>query len=257
VRPNARAVGAALLCAAALAGCGGRAPVDLGVDPDFLWWSDHETGDLQDWLRGAPDLGASYTSGGGSVTVQAGMARSGTHALVSTVPVPAGTQLAAQVTRTGSLPTHAYYGAWFYVPSFARPTTYWVFFSFHAGTSTPLWDLKLAALPDDTLTLQLLHHDSGDVAALRARTVPLGRWFQVQAFYQTAGDATDALRIWQDGELIFDVEGPETTPVADLGWTVGTLTDGLTGGPNTLSVDDAFIATRQIDARGPPFWRGP
>ena len=143
------------------------------------------------------------------------------------------------------------------MPTFARPTTYWVFFSFHAGASTPLWDLKLSALPDDTLALQLLHHDTGDVAALRARTVPLGRWFQVQALYETTGAPTDALRIWQDGELLYDIQGPEAAPVADLGWTVGTLTDGLTPSPTSLSIDDAFIATRQIDAQSGPFWRGP
>lgn len=262
MRAVARA-SAAVALSAALAGCGGAAPLGLGTDPDFLWWTDHETGDLRDWLRGAPDLGASYATGGGQVAVQAGTARSGRYALVSTSPAGAGEgggMSAGQVSRTGSLPTSGYYGAWFYVPAFARPTTYWVFFSFHAGASTPLWDLKLAAQADDTLTLQLLHHDTGDVTALRQLAVPIGRWFQVQAFYRAAGDAADALRIWQDGALVFDVEGPASTPVtdlADLGWTLGTLTDGLTPGPVSLYVDDAFVTTRQIDAEGPPFWRGP
>jgi hypothetical protein len=257
---SVRALAAALLLGAGLAGCG-AGPLDLGVDSDFLWWTDHETGDLQDWLRGAPDLGASYMSGGGQVAVQPGLARSGSHALVSTAPAAGGatstSMSAGQVTRTGSLPASAYYGAWFYLPSFARPATYWVFFSFHAGASTPLWDLKLAAADDGTLSLQLLHHDTGDVAALRTVPVPLGRWFQVQAFYRTAGDTADALRIYQDGDLIFDVEGQESVPVVDLGWTLGTLTDGLTPGPTSLYVDDAFISKREIDAQAPPFWRGP
>jgi hypothetical protein len=245
----------------ALTGCDAGSPVNLGPDPDFLWWTDHETGDLQDWLRDGPGVGSSYASGGSGVQVATGPARSGRFALSSTVPGPgAGGVLIAQVTRTGSLAAAAYYGAWFYVPAFARPATYWVFFAFHGAANAGLWDLKLAATGPDTLGLQLLHRDTGDVTPVRALPVPTGRWFQVQAYYRAAGDAADALRVWQDGVLVFDVEGAiaPVPPAAGGGsWTLGTVSDGLDPGPSVLWLDDAFIATRQIDAHAPPFWRGP
>jgi hypothetical protein len=244
---------AAALAALALAGC---APVSLGPDPDFLWWSDHETGDLADWTRGGDAEGASYESGGGAVAVVTGLARSGHYALVSTTPAAgaAGTT-AGQVTRKTASATGAYFGAWFYVPAVARPATYWVFFSFHAAGGAALWDLKLAPDGAGGLALQLLHHDTGDVAPLRLLTVPIGRWFQVQASYRALGDAGDALRVWQDDAPIFEVSGADAAGAGGVQWTLGSITDGLQPGPVSLLVDDAFIATRRIAADAPRFWR--
>jgi hypothetical protein len=237
------------------AACG---PLDLGPDPDFLWWTDHETGGLDDWLRGGDAAGTSYVAGGGDVSVQTGLARSGRYALRSMAGV-AGTTSAGQVTRRG-LGVAAFYGAWFYLPAFAHPATYWVFFSFHgddgAGGDTALWDLKLADAGNGTLELQLLHHDTGDVTPLQHVAVPLGRWFQVQAFLRPAADDTGHLQIWLEGVPIFDLSGA-TTPVATLSvsWTLGSITDGLTPTPTSLFADDAFVAKRQIAPTAPPFWR--
>jgi hypothetical protein len=247
---------AGVLVSLALGGCGStNAPVDLGPDPAFLWWTDHESGDLGDWTRGGAAEGASYENGGGAVGVGAGLARSGRFALESTTP--AGATAAAQVTRKSALAPDGYYGAWFYVPAFARPATYWVFFSFHSGADVVLWDLKLAATDAGALTLQLLRHDTGDVTPLRDVVVPVGRWFQVQAHYQATGAAGDALRIWLDDALVFEVVGPDPGSAAGVSWILGSITDGLAPGPVTLSIDDAFIATRRIDPHAPPFWRGP
>jgi hypothetical protein len=243
---------------ALMAGCGG--PLDLGPDPDFLWWSDHETGGLDDWLRGGTADGSMYAAGGGTVTVQAGIARSGHYALVSTAGA-SGTTTAGEVTRRG-LHGDAYFGAWFYLPAAASPATYWVFFSFHGdddsgGGDVALWDVKLAPVDGaGTLELQLLHHDTGNVTPLAHETAPLKRWFQVQAFLHPATDATGTLQVWLDGAPVFDVVGPTTTAAAPaIAWTVGTITDGLTPAPATLYVDDAFIAKRRIAPDAPPFWR--
>jgi hypothetical protein len=237
-----------------LAGCGATdAPVNLGQDPAFVWWSDHESGDLADWTRGGDALGGSYENGGGTIGVVAEPAHSGRFALVSTTP--ASTGAAAQVSRKSAAPPDGYYGAWFYVPAFARPAVYWVFFSFHSGANVPLWDLKLAATDAGTMTLQLFHPDTGDVTPLRDVTVPIGRWFQVQAYYRATGDPADVLRFWLEDELVFEVTGPDAPGAAGVLWILGTITDGLAPGPVALSIDDAFIATHRIDPRAPPFWR--
>jgi hypothetical protein len=262
---RARADAPRVACIVALAwlalgaGCGG--PLDIGTDPNFLWWTDHETG-LDDWLRGGTAAGSSYATGGGTVSVDAGLARSGRYALTSTAGA-AGTTSAGQVTRRG-ITTDAYYGAWFYLTAVAQPATYWVFFSFHgddaAGGDTALWDLKFADSVNDpgALELQLLHHDTGDVTPLAHVAVPLGRWFQVQAFLRPAADDTGLLQIWLEGTPIFDLPGA-TTPAAtpSVSWTLGSITDGLTPAPTSLSIDDAFIAKRQIEPTAPPFWRAP
>jgi hypothetical protein len=249
------ALSALLLAAGA---CGGE-PVNLGPDPDFLWWSDHETGDLADWSRGGTDLGATYAQGG-EVAVTADQARSGTHALRSTVTAPAANgQSAAQIWRSGLDAPAAYYGAWFLLPATAQPTSFWVFFSLRARTApngdVPLWDVKLAGAQPE---LQLLQHDTGDVAPLAHVPVPVGRWFHVEAFYVPAADASGRLQLWLDGTPIYDLSGP-TAPAdaatAPVTWTLGTITDGLTPAPATLFVDDAYVSRRRLGPGFPPFWR--
>jgi hypothetical protein len=254
-----RARAAGLLAACVLAVACGRT-IDVGPDPDFYWWTDHETGTLDDWTRGGPGEGWTYAAGGGAISVGTGVARSGRYALVSTAGA-AGSTSAGQATRRGP-GTAAYYGAWLYLPAAAQPATYWVFFSFHtrdpAGNDTALWDLKFAETGAGTLGLQLLRHDTGNVTPTPMLTVPLGRWFQVQAYLAPALDATGALRVWLDGQVAFDVEGATLDPggsAADVTWTLGTITDGLTPAPTILYADDAFIAKRQVDFRAPPFWR--
>jgi hypothetical protein len=261
-RRRARAAVRGLFALAALLAVAGGCdkPLDLGSDPDFLWWTDHETGGLDDWLRGGTTAGSTYATGGGAISVQAGLARSGRYALVSTAGA-AGATTAGQVTRRGQR-EDAYYGAWFYLSASATPATYWVFFSFHGddgagGGDVALWDLKLAPVDaSGTLELQLLHHDTGDVAPSAHVAAPLGRWFQVQAFLHPTADASGALRVWLDGAPVYDLAGPTTTAAAPaISWTVGTITDGLTPAPTTLYVDDAFIAKRRIGPDAPPFWR--
>jgi hypothetical protein len=238
------------------AACGG--PLDLGSDPDFLWWTDHETGGLDDWLRGGTAAGSSYIAGGGDVAVQTGLARSGRFALTSTAGA-AGTTSAGQVTRRG-LSVAAYYGAWVYLPAFALPASYWVFFSFHgddgAGGDSALWDLKLADAGTSTLELQLLRHDAGDLVPQQHVPVPFGRWFQVEAFLRPASDDTGRLQIWLDGTPIYDVSGATTAAATPaVSWSLGSITDGLSPAPASLTFDDAFIAKREIAASAPPFWR--
>jgi hypothetical protein len=237
---------------------GACSPVDLGPDPDFVWWSDHETGDLSDWQRGGTDFGSTYVQGG-ELTVTADVARSGTRALRSTVVTPG--SAAAQISRAEIAAPAAYYGAWFLLPDAAQPATFWVFFSFHAraapGNDVPVWDLKLASPGPE---LQLLRHDTGDLAPLTHVPVPVGRWFQVEAFYRPAADANGRLQIWLDGTPIYDLAGVPTAPAnaaeAPVTWSVGSITDGLTPTPATLYVDDAYVSKRRLGPEFPPFWRG-
>ena len=57
MRPSAATFGVALL---GIAGC---APVGMGPDPDFVWWTDNESGDLSDWKQ----RGSTWESGGGTL----------------------------------------------------------------------------------------------------------------------------------------------------------------------------------------------
>ena len=165
-------------------------------------------------MRGGPELGSTYVQSG-ELVVTTDAARSGTHALRSSVTDAGGAQAAAQIWRGGLDAPAVYYGAWFLLPETATPAMYWVFFSFRArtapGTDVPLWDLKLAPAPAG-LELQLLHHDTGDVEPLAHVAVPIGRWVHVEAFYVPAPDARGRLQIWLDGVTIYELDGTPTAP---------------------------------------------
>src|SRR5260370_42678015 len=68
-----------LLTVALALGCNNRS-LSFGDDPGVLWWTDHETGDLSDWL-GKSAAGGYILTRSSRVEVGEGPVRSGTDAL--------------------------------------------------------------------------------------------------------------------------------------------------------------------------------
>lgn len=247
-------------------------PMNVGQDPDILWWTDHETGDTSDWLQGGSDAGQIYvlsTSPFDSATlvVSPGVARSGRFAMRSTVTTgvvgPPVTTLA--IRKGPSLPAEAYYSAWFYVPAASTPVNYWLCFKFRSRTTPAdpntvleLWDLDLypVAGPNSPLFINLFHHaPSQPLRMAGAPAVPIGKWFQIEAFYRPAADPSGRLTVWQDGTIIYDVTGP-TAPTSYVEWSVGEASDGLAPpGTASLYVDDAAISRRRLGPTFPVFFR--
>jgi hypothetical protein len=83
----------------------------------------------------------------------------------------------------------------------------------------------------------------------------VGRWFQTEAFFRAANDATGRLQVWFDGTLIYDLTEP-TTPSDYVEWSVGAIAEIITPAPATLYVDDAAISTARLGPDYPVFWRG-
>jgi hypothetical protein len=105
-----------------LAGCTDE-QLHFGDDPRLLWWTDHETGDLADWL-GKSEQGSFVLMAGSRVEVVVGIARSGTHALRVTDDSPTQRDYPL-VARNGPLPIGVYTSAWYYVPRALHPISYW------------------------------------------------------------------------------------------------------------------------------------
>lgn len=261
----ARTIAVALTAISATACTGG--PSDLGQSPDILWWTDHETGDLSDWVRNG---GSTYTSGG-QLDIVTSPVRSGRYALRSGITSSSGTLSAAIVQRDGSMPREAYYSAWYYVPVAATATSYWLFSKFRqlctpdaSSTDSEAWDLDF--LPDRTgapgMQFQLFSHLS-PIREIATASVPIGRWFQVEAFLRAANDNTGQLTVWEDGTQIFDIQNQPTLTTADptlpttcIEWTVGGITGTITPSSATFYVDDAAISTHRLGPDYPIFWRG-
>jgi hypothetical protein len=251
----------ALFCVAlGLCACGSK-PVDLGPDPQILWWTDYETADFSDWTRDG--RGSTWVAAGGSVEVASDYARSGTHSMRSVVVSPGlGTQSSGMARRSDGLPAEAYYSAWFYVPAPITATDYWLFSKFRSRTvaSDPntfvdVWDIDIR-VQEGAMHFALYHHDSGDEQALVTPLVPVGRWFQLEAFMRPTPDASGRLSVWIDGTLLFDLVDTPTMPTTYVEWSVGAVAETVTPPRVTLYVDDAAISTRRLGPEFPVFWRG-
>jgi len=249
----------------ALAGCSAT-PVDLGRDPEVLWWTDHETGDLSDWQEGSH---SSWIEHAGTLGVDESQARSGRFSLdASAAAAPSGTTSAAMLLRTGGLPQAAYYSAWFYVPTGIATAGYWLIFKFRSRavpddptTDVETWDIDLTPQASDVQIVVFQHTSSTDpvqgmmLQPLTTLPIPFGRWFQVEAFLRAANDASGELMLWQDGVLLFDLHGP-SAPSAYVQWSAGSAAQSLSSGTAQVHVDDAAVSLRQLGPDSAPFWRG-
>ncbi len=238
---------------------------DLGQGPEFLWWTDNESGDLSGWT--ADKAGSTWVADGASLMPVNSPARSGRFSIRSTVAptssASSGSPSSALLSRSGILPIEAFYSAWFYVPEAVASTEYWLFFKFRsrsnanvASTAVELWDLDFMSDGAAGMTVRLYHHDSGDVPALASWKVPLGRWFQAEAFLRAANDQTGRLTVWLDGARVFDITNEATVPSSFVEWGVGAATEIISPSSATLYLDDAAITTKRLGPDFPVFWGG-
>jgi hypothetical protein len=266
-----RACAAGIALAAMSAVACSPSPVNLGSDPDILWWTDNETGDNSDWSKDASGAtwsssGFTWDSVGGQFTIASGIARSGRYAIRSSVASPGpGTQSGACAERDGSLPQEAYYSAWFYVPALPSSTSYWLFFKFRSrsvptdkNTTVEGWDLDAEFDKGGVARFVLYDHASGGNAeafTALAPIVPVARWFQIEAFLRAATDDTGRLTFWIDGVESYDVQNTATVPSTYVEWSVGGIAEQIAPVPAVLYVDDAAMSLRRLGPGYPVFQR--
>jgi hypothetical protein len=128
------------------------------------------------------------------------------------------------------------------------------------------------------MTLRLYDHRSGNVALdIAAPTVPVGSWFQIEAFYSNpavagGGDAgatdaaaadaaaTDAasndaainngrLTFWLDGRQIVDLLQP-MAPTTWVGWDVVSVGKDLNPTTAVLFADDCAVSLTRVGPTG-------
>lgn len=158
------------------------------------------------------------------------------------------TEPQARCVLRGTMPRDAVYGAWYYVPALARNTANWNLFHFRSGAPGALpadmhgiWDVSLGNGPDGSLHLYVLGLDGVFRTPDPAPPIPIGAWFHIQFRLKRAADATGAIALYQDGELLVD-EVPAATDDGEFGeWYVGNLATGLTPRASTIYVDDVSI----------------
>jgi hypothetical protein len=243
------------------AGC--RDPLYLGSD--LIWTADQETGDLSQWS--APGgAGGSYVeaTGDASVVVTTEQAHTGQYSVkLSTV---ASSQTAdpnfpggCGVYREETFPTEAYYSVWYYVPQLYQTVTSWAILKFRyrestdAGTDlSELIDLRLESQPSGDMTLVLYDHRQQYLQSPLPDpppAVPVGQWFQIEAFYRNVDDPTGRLTIWLDGNLVYDVTRPMSRQPA-VYFTPCSLVNDLAPPRASIYVDDVAVSWTRIGPGG-------
>src|SRR5882724_1536082 len=264
----ARAISALTFAVAGFAATGcGNSSLPFGNDPAFIWWTDHETGDLSDWTGGVSP-GGFILQGQSRVEVVKGIARSGDYALhiQDDSPDMRDFPLAA---RNGPLPVEVYCSAWYFLPQPLRPKKYWWFMLFRSrepGKNPDFRDevaLSFTSLPDGSVGTRVnrrsatLPPDSTEldesVAPQLDLPVPTAQWFHIEVFHRTGTDDSGHLTVWQDGQLTFDLVGHNSLN-NNAEWMVGGVVDALTTSASELFIDDAAITKRRIGPL-PPFTR--
>jgi hypothetical protein len=115
-----------------------------------------------------------------------------------------------------------------------------------------LYDLDLINLDSGEMSLQLYDHRHQAVVPLDAAApiVPVGQWFQIEAFYRNAQDATGRLTFWLDGRPIVDIANQPMAPTPWVEWDACSVAEDLTPSTAVLYVDDCAVSRTRVGPNG-------
>jgi hypothetical protein len=236
------------------AGCGQR--IDVGSN--VLWTAFFEGDNFNEWT----DSGGAATASPAppnTITVSSQRAHHGTYAAELTIDAgPDGTQENAGMALSGSLPVAAYYSAWYYIPQSVTVGTFWILFKFRMRkvaddptTDGELYDLEVVNLPDGEMTPQLYDHRSGVVPLdLPGLVIPVGVWFQLEAYYRNAPDDTGRVTYWLNGQQMIDVSGQAMSPTPWVAWDAVNVGENLSPSTVSLFIDDCAVSLTRVGPNG-------
>ncbi len=242
-----------LLCAA----CGPA--MDLGSN--VLWTARFEGGTFAEWTdQKGGDANANPPN---SIQVSTAQPHHGRYAAQLTIDTTGGAQQNSGLNRRGGLPAAAYYSAWYYIPRTVTVGTFWLIMKFRertsvddSGSDTELYDIGLVNTATGELAVSLLDHRMTGPFPLSTQNpvVPVSAWFQVEAFYRNAADASGRLTIWLSDDArglrqIYDISGP-TAPNSWTEWDVVNVGENLTPTPTVLNIDDCAISLSRVGPAG-------
>jgi hypothetical protein len=102
------------------------------------------------------------------------------------------------------------------------------------------------------MTLRLYDHRNGGADLpldAAAPVVPVGKWFQVEAFYRNANDQTGRLVFWLDGRQVVDWTGP-TAPTPWVAWDATSVAIDLNPPTSIIHIDDCAISRSRVGPDG-------
>ena len=210
------------------------------TDPIAIPW---QTGFENGFCDYVDVSGFCYAEGDASFEVVAVPAHTGVSAAGFSVN-SADASAHARCVRQGTLPTDAYYGAWFYVPTPADEAGLWNLFLFqgHNGEALePLWDVSIGTTDAGGQALFVFDHRGGEVLMGPAGVeIPIGAWFHIEFRLLRAADASGLVALYQDDRRLLQTRRP-TDDTSWGQWYAGNLTNGRSPPDSTVYLDDVTI----------------
>ncbi len=247
-------IGTAFLLAT-LSGCG----EDLYVGSNVIWTALHEDGTLSEW---STNMGGGATAMQNTTIMASNLrAHHGKWSAKLSIMTPMDpTQYAdASLARRIGLPTEGYFSAWYYLPQTVNVGVYWVIMKIRERriendptTAQELYDLNLKTTSNGGMSLRLYdHRTNGDLMLqMMDPTVPVGSWFQIEAYYHNAQDTTGRFTLWLDGAQVLDVSGKSMGLSPWVGWEASSIGDALTPSMADLFIDDAAVSLTRVGPAG-------
>jgi hypothetical protein len=227
-------------------------PEVMAMQPpeNILWSADHETGNLSQWNEDQSD--AVQNSGTGIVAITDVVARSGSYAIELTITDADGQPQGARIFRWLDNPQEGYYSAWYFFPQKFEPEVWWNVFQFKSKdtASEPMWVLNVGNLENGDMFFYLWDaiNEQGHSTQLicQTKTIPVGRWVHVEAFYRRSTDQLGRITVWQDGIKLYDIDNVQTAIADNVHWSLNNYTDQIMPSTATIYADDAIISTTRI-----------
>lgn len=228
----------------------------VGGQPDdgLLFDADHENGALSQWDDGPDaDAGGYYADSAEELPSHStDQAHSGEASAKVQIDTSSGAGVISRLYRRLSLDGAAYYTAWFYLVEDHTPASWWSIFLFRAvkerNDSIDLWSVDLVRTADDKLTVAVYDHANSNTINIASNPpVPIGQWFQIEAYLRVAPGQPSQLTLWLDGNQFLKLDNTTTVPKDQpLYWVIGNGAAKLTPAVSTLFIDDAQISTRFV-----------
>ena len=231
-----------------------------------LWSAGMEDGTMSAWYAGGGggefnghpgSTAGSVGSDGSTSAASQEQAHSGAWSAKLTIPSNGACRLVRQLESQQY--AELYYSAWYYFPqsyTLGGPGSFWMLMQWKSATATahdPFFMLVAYSATPSTLNLGLawfplpvdgpLPGQSGYQLFPSNIQMPVGRWFQVETRYKSAGDFTGAIQMWIDGVEVYHMENVRTRyPDGNTIWSVTSYAQGLSPSPVVIYVDDVVIS---------------
>jgi hypothetical protein len=234
----------------------------------ILWSAGMELGDLSEWSQ---KVNTDAADSWAVTAVSEGIPPQGGKWVLkqSVTGSVGGTRMARypEIAALAKAGTPFFVSWWDYYPariSFGPADSFSIFYinsTDSAGAQNPVWGLvfdpnsfalQLLWSPNATAPAEGPHAaESGKRAYGSTCPVPIGRWVLFEVMIRPAADFTGALKVWMNGEVLFDLEQVKTRfPDSKLGGLMWLNHDaygsGLTPTPATHYIDDVAISLRRL-----------